>query len=269
MAADAWITLITLIFLELILGVDNLVFIAITTDRLPLHRQRIGRRIGLAAALVMRVAFLCVAAQIAGLRGTIVQLPIAVPGMEFALSGRDLILLVGGTYLIFKGVQEIAIKLSAARKQRVADSQDVPKPRIGLLRATATIAAMDIVFSIDSVITAVGLAGDKLIVMILAVMLAVFVMIIFADVISNFVNSNPEVKILALVFIVAVGLKLIVEAFGVEVYLAETTIEVFDVVLYFSMAFSLLITALQMLYNKRFKSVGRKTAQQVKDHPPQ
>jgi predicted tellurium resistance membrane protein TerC len=256
---SAWAMLVTLLFLELVLGVDNLVFIAVTTDRLPPNKQRVGRRIGLMAALVMRIAFLCVASEIVGLKGTIIQLPITVPGMEFALSGRDLILLFGGAYLIFKGIQEVAVKLSLREEQGSPASQNSPKLRIGLVQATATIAVMDIVFSIDSVITAVGLAEDMLIVMILAVMIAVLAMMVFADPLSKFVNSNPEVKILALVFIVAVGVKLVTEAFGVEIRVADSAVEVIDVVLYSAMAFSLLITTLQMLYNARRRKLHANT----------
>jgi len=255
---DAWITFGVLIFLELILGIDNLVFIAITTDRLPQNKQHIGRRIGLCIALIMRIAFLCTVFWIGSQTETLIQLPLEVPRLDLGLSARDLILLIGGTYLIIKGIQEIRTKLALKEELAKLGSSTGSGRCIGLLRATATIAVMDIVFSIDSVITAVGLANRMFLVMILAVMIAVFVMIIFADLISSFVNTNPEIKILALVFIIAVGLKLVVESLGLEVKIEGLNIEVFDVVLYFAMAFSLVITTIQMLYNRRLKKLRAK-----------
>jgi predicted tellurium resistance membrane protein TerC len=247
---QTWVQLLTLIFLELVLGIDNLVFIAITTDRLPDNRKVLGRRFGLAAALVMRVILLCFASWIISLQLTLFSLPFTIPGGDANISGKDLILLLGGAYLIYKGIVELVEKVSAKEVEfEQAHVGKAPK-RIGLAQAIGTIALMDMIFSLDSVITAVGMA-DVLLVMILAVMIAVFVMIIFANPISEFINANHEVKILALGFIVAVGIKLVVESLGVELLIEHTDIDVFDAALYFAMFFSLVLTALQMLYNRR------------------
>jgi predicted tellurium resistance membrane protein TerC len=258
---DAWVTLLVLILLEMILGIDNLVFIAITTDRLPENKQKLGRRFGLTAALLMRIIFLCFASWITNMVDPFITLPFTLPAIDSGISGRDLILLVGGIYLVIKGIQEVREKLRLT-EERHAVSPSGKSHLINLPQAIGTIAVMDIIFSIDSVITAVGLAGDKILVMILAVMIAVFIMIIFADQISNFINKNPEVKILALVFIVAVGIKLIVESLGIEIKVEGMDIEVFDLMLYFAMAFALAITLIQMLYNNKVEKLHLEQAEQ-------
>ena len=249
-----WVTLVTLIFLELVLGIDNLVFIAITTDRLPPEKQHIGRRIGLVAALVMRVILLCFAAWLTHLTNTLFTLPFNLPGIDPAINTRDLILLVGGVYLVYKGIAELIEKIShrAIAEKHGVDEQGKPvsSRRITLLQAIGTIMVMDMIFSLDSVITAVGLSGE-LIIMIIAVMLAVGIMIVFADPIANFINANPEMKILALTFIVAVGVKLVVESFDVHLAIEGTDANAIDLMLYFAMLFSLIITVLQMVYNNR------------------
>ena len=249
-----WVTLVTLIFLELVLGIDNLVFIAITTDRLPPEKQHIGRRIGLVAALIMRVILLCFAAWLTHLTNTLFTLPFDLPGIDPAINTRDLILLVGGVYLVYKGIAELVEKVShrAIAEKHGVDEQGKPvsSRRITLLQAIGTIMVMDMIFSLDSVITAVGLSGE-LIIMIIAVMLAVGIMIVFADPIANFINANPEMKILALTFIVAVGVKLVVESFDVHLAIEGTDANAIDLMLYFAMLFSLIITVLQMVYNNR------------------
>lgn len=257
-----WVTLLTLIFLELVLGIDNLVFIAITTDRLPPEKQHIGRRIGLVAALVMRVILLCFAAWLTHLTNTLFTLPFDLPGIDPAINTRDLILLVGGVYLVYKGIAELIEKIShrAIAEKHGVDEQGKPVSarRITLVQAIGTIMVMDMIFSLDSVITAVGLSGE-IIIMIIAVMLAVGIMIVFADPIANFINANPEMKILALTFIVAVGVKLVVESFDIHLAIEGTgtagvhgsEVNAIDLMLYFAMLFSLIITVLQMVYNNR------------------
>jgi predicted tellurium resistance membrane protein TerC len=246
---QTWVQLLTLIFLEMVLGIDNLVFIAITTDRLPDNKKVLGRRFGLVAALVMRIILLCFASWIISLHLTLFSLPLAFPGIDPEISGKDLILLLGGAYLIFKGIQELREKVSAEDDAASYDPAVRKSRQIGLAQAIGTIALMDMIFSLDSVITAVGMV-DALLVMILAVMIAVLVMIIFANPISEFINRNHEVKILALGFIVAVGFKLVAESLGIELIIEGSEVEVFDVVLYFAMFFSLILTALQMLYHR-------------------
>jgi predicted tellurium resistance membrane protein TerC len=252
---EAWVQLLTLIFLELVLGIDNLVFIAITTDRLPDNLKVLGRRFGLIAALIMRVILLCFASWLISLQLSLFTLPFSGFGIDPEISGKDLILLVGGAYLIYKGIQELIEKIGSAKEDDSTNAKAKSGKKIGLLQAIATIAAMDIIFSLDSVITAVGMVND-LPIMVLAVMLAVLVMIVFANPISEFINRNHEIKILALGFIVAVGIKLVIESFGIEPVIEGSDVEVFDVVLYFAMFFSLLLTSLQMLHNKNAKRIN-------------
>jgi predicted tellurium resistance membrane protein TerC len=268
LTAEGWLSLLTLIFLELVLGIDNLVFIAITTDRLPDDKKHLGRRFGLTVALLMRIVLLSLGFLIVHLSATLFTLPFNIPGIDPAINARDLILLLGGAYLVYKGIAEIAEKISLDEiEQEHGSSEERRTSLITLPQAIGTIALMDMIFSLDSVITALGMSGEILI-MIIAVMLAVTVMIVFADPISEFINANPEMKILALAFIVMVGLKLVAEALGVELLVEGTEIEVMDLVLYFAMGFSLIITCVQMVHNNRVEKVREKHAQPVEQAEP-
>ena len=177
---EAWISLVTLIFLEIILGVDNIVFITITTDRLKESQQHIGRKLGLAGALLMRIIFLCFASYLVHMTTALFTIDLGIYRHGFAV--RDLVLLLGGIYLLYKGIEELTsvVKVTDLREEHDAKhSKDTSKGRIiGLPQAIATIMVMDVVFSIDSVITAVGLA-DHLIIMIIAVITAVLLMMVF------------------------------------------------------------------------------------------
>ena len=245
---EAWISLVTLSFLEIVLGVDNLVFISITTDRLPPEKRHIGRRLGLAGALVMRVLFLCCAFYLVHYMTNplfTVDLGVFVHGF----SVRDLVLLVGGGYLIYKGITEVRSVLNLTEVK--AEHSEVHKAlhRLGLPQAVGTIMVMDLVFSIDSVITAVGLA-QHLLIMILAVMLAVAMMMVFIDPISEFINRHVEVKILALCFIVAIGVLLVVDSVGLHSGIEILGMSVEKLMVYFAMVFSLFIELIQMAYRK-------------------
>ena len=208
---EAWISLVSLIFLEIVLGVDNLVFISITTNRLPEDKQHIGRKLGLAGALVMRIIFLCFASFLVHMTTPLFTIDLGPYAHGFSV--RDLVLLVGGGYLIYKGIAELrdTLKLTELKAEHCEEHKALH--RIALPQAVGTIMVMDLVFSIDSVITAVGMA-DHLIIMIIAVMLAVFLMMIFIDPISNFINGHPEMKMLALTFIVAIGGLLVIDSAG-------------------------------------------------------
>jgi predicted tellurium resistance membrane protein TerC len=253
--------LLTLIFLELVLGIDNLVFIAITTDRLPENKKHLGRRFGLIAALIMRIMLLSLGFLVIHLTVTLFTLPFNIPGVDSAINAKDLILLLGGAYLVYKGITEIMEKVSVKEIEREhAEPEARLSNLISMPRAIGTIALMDMIFSLDSVITALGMSGEILI-MIIAVMLAVAVMIIFADPISEFINANPEMKTLALAFIAVVGVKLVLESLGVEILVEGTEIEVLDLMLYFAMFFSLAITCIQMLYHARVKRAREKHSQ--------
>ena len=245
---QTWITMLTLIFLEIVLGVDNLVFITITSDRLPPEKQHIGRKLGLAGALVSRIIFLSFASFLVHMVDPLFT--IALPFYNHGFSIRDLVLLVGGAYLIYKGIAEVREVLSLSEiKADHGDEEHAARRRIGLGQAVGTIMVMDVVFSIDSVITAVGLA-DHLIVMIIAVMLAVFIMMAFIDPISDFINKHTEIKILALCFITVIGVLLLVDSLGFHTGVELIGMPVEKLMVYFAMVFSLILELIQMRFNK-------------------
>lgn len=250
---EAWISLVTLMFLEIVLGVDNLVFIVLTTDCLPPEKQHIGRMLGLLGALVSRCIFLCFASFLVHMTDKLFTIPgLYLNGAEFGLSVRDLVLLLGGLYLIYKGITELRDVLNLTEEKEGQGDAEKPRKTIGLVGAVATIMVMDVVFSIDSVIAAVDLA-NHLIVMIIAVMLAVILMMVFIDTISDFINAHTEMKILALVFITVIGVLLALDGLGIN-----SGIEVFDMhaeklMVYFAMVFAVVLEVIQMRYNKNFQ----------------
>lgn len=231
---QAWVELATLTFLELVLGIDNLVFIAITTDRLPDNKKHIGRRLGLFGALVMRIILLCCISWLASLHATLFTIGF-LPGAMGEINARDIIMLAGGAYLVYKGITELIGKITLKEEREEAETGQQRK-RIGLAHAVGLIMMMDVIFSLDSVITAVGMVND-LPIMITAVMVAVAVMIIFADPISEFINAHSGVKILALSFIVIIGVVLLCEGFDIELN---------KVAVYFSMGFALIVQIVEI-----------------------
>lgn len=244
---EAWISLVTLIFLEIVLGVDNLVFISITTNRLPKEKQHIGRKLGLAGALVMRILFLCFASYLVHMTTPLFTLDLGAWSHGFSV--RDLVLLAGGIYLVYKGISEL-VEMLRLTELKAAHSEEHKKLHmISLPQAVGTIMVMDLVFSIDSVITAVGMA-DHLIIMIIAVMLAVFLMMAFIDPISNFINGHPEMKILALTFIVTIGVLLVIDSAGVHTGIELLHMPLEKLMVYFAMVFSVILELIQMRYNK-------------------
>ncbi|MEC4272696.1 TerC family protein [Adlercreutzia sp. R25] len=259
---EAWISLLTLIFLEIVLGVDNLVFISITTNRLPREKQHIGRKLGLAGALVMRILFLCFASYLVHMVNPLFTVSLGVYSHGFSV--RDIVMLVGGAYLIYKGIRELMDVLALSEIKAETSEEHKAKHLITLPQAVGTIMVMDLVFSIDSVITAVGLA-EHLIVMILAVMIAVVIMMVFIDPISNFINTHPEMKILALVFITAIGILLVLDSAGLH-----TDIEVLDmhmekIMVYFAMIFAVVLEFIQMAFNSRLNAWKKELADEAID----
>ncbi len=242
---EAFIQLLILAFMEIILGIDNIVFISITSDRLPASKQHIGRRLGLAAAMVTRICLLFALGWIMHLTHPLFNVgPVEV-------TGKGIILLLGGIYLIYKGITETREMLLLTEEREEHGHPDhKPKPPLTLPRAVATIAVMDIVFSLDSVITAVGMV-DHVIIAAFAIVIAIVFMMACADVVSNFINKNPEIKLLALFFIMAIGVLLIVEFFGFE-EIGGMEIKWF---VYFAMFFSLIVTVLQMRYNRNLQKM--------------
>lgn len=255
---EAWISLITLLFLEIVLGVDNLVFIAITTDRLPAEKQHLGRKIGLLGALFMRIIFLCFASFLVHMTTPLFTIPfIEIHGEPMGFSVRDLVLLAGGIYLIYKGIDEIRSVLNLT-EEKEQHEPEVHRSAITLPQAVITIMVMDLVFSIDSVITAVGLA-QHLIIMILAVIIAVVLMMVFIDAISNFINQHTEIKILALVFIVMIGILLTLDGLGINSGIEILDMHLEKLMVYFAMVFSIILELIQMKYKKNYQMwVARK-----------
>jgi len=222
---EAWIALATLTTLEIVLGIDNIVFITILADRLPAEQQKKARRLGLGLAMGTRILLLFFLAWILGL----VEPLFSVIGRSF--SGRDLILIGGGLFLLWKSTHEIHDKLEGegeARGRRAAVAS--------MASVVTQIALLDVVFSLDSVITAVGMADD-LAVMVTAIVLAVVVMMISADTIGDFVGRHPTVKMLALSFLLLIGMSLIAEGMGLHIPKGY---------IYFAMGFSIFVEVLNL-----------------------
>ncbi|MBT4386615.1 MAG: TerC family protein [Betaproteobacteria bacterium] len=214
---EAWIALGTLTALEIVLGIDNIIFLSILVNRLPERQRNLARRLGLSLAMIARLGLLFSLSWVMSLREPIISFE------QFSVSGRDLILFFGGLFLIGKAVQEIYEALTGMTSERTSSG------RASLLSILIQIAILDIVFSLDSVITAVGLV-DQLSIMVIAIVAAVGVMMFAAEAIGNFVDRHPTIKILALAFLILVGVVLVFECF--QVHIPKSYI-------YFAMAFSL------------------------------
>jgi len=202
-----WLSLVTLSALEIVLGIDNLVFIAILTGRLPAHQRKLGRQVGLALALITRLMLLATLAWIVGLTAPV----FSVAGQGF--SWRDMILIGGGLFLLYKATVEIHAMVEG--EEEVHDDKG-GAAGVTFRGVVIQIAIIDIIFSLDSVITAVGMA-DKLWVMVAAVVIAMIIMIIAANPLANFVSAHPTVKMLALAFLLLIGVILIADGFGMHV----------------------------------------------------
>jgi len=227
----AWIALATLIGLELVLGIDNIVFISILVDRLPKAAQERARRLGLLAAMVMRIALLFALSWLVGLTAPL----FAVLGQE--ISGRDLILIGGGLFLLWTATTEIHAALSA----EAAGDEAEARPPLTFASAIGQIMAIDLVFSLDSIITAIGMV-DRIEIMVAAVVASVGLMMLFAAPIGRFVAEHPTIKMLALAFLVVVAVVLIAEGFDQHVPKGY---------IYFAMAFSLAVEMLNIRLRRR------------------
>lgn len=256
----AWIAFLTLTSLELVLGIDNVIFISILVDKLPAARRDFARRLGLFLAMFMRIGLLLVLSWIVGLVEPLLALYTQDGGMKvalgavpvqdgvrewLALSGRDLILIAGGLFLIWKSTGEVHQLMEGEE----GHSSSAVKATLGAV--IAQIIIIDLVFSLDSIITAVGMV-DTVAVMIAAVIASVGLMMVFAAHIGHFVSAHPTIKMLALSFLVVVGLTLLLEGFGHHVPKGY---------IYFAMAFSVLVEMLNI-------RVRRKAAKPVKLHEP-
>lgn len=224
-----WFAFLTLTALELVLGIDNVIFISILVDKLPPHQRETARKIGLFAAMFMRIGLLSVLAWIVGLKTPL----FSIFGQDF--SGRDIVLLLGGLFLIWKSVGEIHESLEGAHEQQ---SNVVHASFASII---VQIMLIDIVFSLDSIITAVGMV-DQLSVMVAAVITSVALMMVFAGPIGRFVSAHPTIKMLALSFLVAIGVVLIAESFGTHVPKGY---------IYSAMLFSVVVEMLNLRLRKR------------------
>ena len=246
---EAWISLVTLIFLEIVLGVDNIVFISITTNRLPEEKQHIGRKLGLAGAMLSRCIFLCFASYLVHMVVPLFTIDLGFFAHGFSV--RDIVLLLGGAYLIYKGIDEMRDVLALTEEKASHSEEHKAKHQIGLAQAIGTIMVMDIVFSIDSVITAVGLA-NYLIIMILAVVIAVVMMMVFIDPISDFINKHTEMKILALCFISVIGILLVLDSLGINSGIEVLDMHMEKLMVYFAMVFAFVLELIQMRWSSNY-----------------
>lgn len=236
---SSWIAVLTLTLLEIVLGIDNLVFIAILTARLEPHKQKMARQLGLAAALVTRIALLASISWLANLTTPLFTVyDIVHPGKPLDVTGKTLVLFIGGLFLIYKSVSEIYHKVEL-KDEGIRSSAALRS--VGLV--IVNIALMDIIFSLDSVITAVGMVNE-LPIMITAIVIAIIVMIAFANPVSNFINDNASLKILALAFLLMIGTLLTGEALGFAVPKGFV---------YFSMFFALGVQLIMMRYEANLK----------------
>jgi predicted tellurium resistance membrane protein TerC len=228
---DTYVSLLTLTAMEIVLGIDNIVFISILTAKLPPDKQPLARRLGLSLALIFRLGLLFALSWVMGLTEPLFGL------LGKTFSGRDLILLGGGLFLVAKATHEIYDKLEVVHEEKTAGAGSARA--FGLI--LVQILALDVVFSLDSVITAVGMA-QHVIVMIIAMVAAVGIMLVFAGRIGDFVNRHPSMKILALSFLLLIGVMLVAEGMGQHVGKGY---------IYFAMAFSLGVELLNMRLRKK------------------
>ena len=234
-----WASLLTLTILEIVLGIDNLIFISIVAGRLPAHLQARARSVGLSLALFMRLALLASISWLVGLTATV----FSVGGHGF--SWRDLILAGGGLFLLYKGTKEIHELVDGGEAEGVA-TEEAPKRKVSFANVIGQIIVLDIVFSLDSVITAVGMA-DNLWVMSTAVLVAVLIMLVASGPVANFVNNHPSVKMLALAFLLLIGMVLVADGMGFHVPKGF---------IYAAMGFSVAVESLNLLARRKKKQPG-------------
>lgn len=255
-SADAWVALLTLTFLEIVLGIDNIIFISIASSKLPENQQKKATNIGLVLAMVMRIVLLFGISYLVAMEAPFWH--INLPWIQAGVSGQALILFGGGLFLLYKSVHEIHEKVEINE-----EAQEVEKKSGGKLsQAIMQITLINVVFSFDSILTAVGMTNglsedpnDALIIMIVAVVISVLIMLLFANPVGKFVNKHPSIQILGLSFLILIGFMLIAEA-GHLAHLSifETHIGTIPKgYLYFTIAFSLLIEFLNFKLRKKTK----------------
>lgn len=249
-----WAALLTLIVMEVVLGIDNLIFISILSNKLPEGQRQKARRIGISLALVMRLALLSMIAWLVGLTAPVFDLGIqgapgaeGAPSFETQFSWRDIILIGGGLFLVWKATKEIHHN---ADPRPSDDMFDVPSKTLSYGAVIGQILLLDAVFSVDSILTAVGMT-DHLPIMVIAVVFAVLVMLFAADPLANFINNNPTVVMLALGFLLMIGVVLIADGFGAHVPKGY---------IYTAMAFSAGVEGLNIWSRRRREAQGSDAA---------
>lgn len=238
----AWAALVALVVMEVVLGIDNLIFISILSNKLPEEQRARARRLGIGLALGMRLILLSMIAWLVGLTAVVFDMGLrgplndyGQPAFETAFSWRDLILIAGGLFLIWKATKEIHHNVDSTPSDDLLDKKQVAAITFG--SALVQIVLLDMVFSIDSILTAVGMT-DNLAVMVIAVLTAVGAMVLAADPLANFISRNPTVVMLALGFLLMIGAVLIADGFGVHVPKGY---------IYAAMGFSVLVEVLNIL----------------------
>jgi predicted tellurium resistance membrane protein TerC len=250
----SWAALVTLIMLEVVLGIDNLVFLAIVSNKLPLEQQQAARRLGLTLALVMRIGLLLLLGWLVTLQTPLLDLGLqgvqgshGEPSFETAFSGRDLILIAGGLFLLWKATNEIHHAMVPDDNSDDLLDRNKGPAQLVFGAAVAQIIALDIVFSVDSILTAVGMT-DEVPIMVAAVIVTVCLMLLAADPLSRFIERNPSLIMLALAFLVMIGLVLIADGFGFHVPKGY---------IYAAMAFSIGVESLNMIQRNRRLSLQK------------
>lgn len=231
---ETYISLVTLTFLEIVLGIDNIIFISIITDRLPQENQKRVRTIGLLLALVMRIILLSLITVIIQMKEPLFTIS------ELNVSVRDVILFIGGTFLLAKSVSEIHEKIEGGNEHKVSVKKN------SFTQIIIQILLLDIVFSFDSILTAIGLS-KQLPIMITAVVIAMIAMIYFVEIISRFINKHPTLQILALSFLILIGFMLILDGFHFEIPKGY---------IYFALFFSVMVEMINIKVRKRVRPVG-------------
>jgi predicted tellurium resistance membrane protein TerC len=240
---ETWIALLTLTFLEIVLGVDNIIFISIVSNKLPESQQAKARTLGLAFALIFRILLLLGISYIIQFTQPLITV------FDFEMSGRDLILAGGGLFLLFKSTVEIHHKMEGKAEEVKPNSAN------NFARVVFQIILLDLVFSFDSILTAIGLVKEVLI-MIIAVTISIGIMMAFAGKISSFINKHPTLQILALSFLILIGFMLLVEGFHVEVPKGY---------IYFAVFFSLAVEVVNMRMRKKETSKPVKLNPRLKE----
>jgi len=245
-SSEVWISLLTLTFLEIVLGVDNIIFLSIISSKLPEKEQPRARNIGLTLAMVLRILLLFGITWIIGMKEPLFHINLL--ALHGDVTGQGLILFLGGIFLLYKATTEIHHKLESPVE---ADDPKIGRGKAALNAVIVQIALINLVFSFDSILTAVGIAND-LIVMIIAVVLSMLVMMLFSGTVSKFVNEHPTVQMLGLAFLILIGFSLIAEAAHLGHFIEGAVPKGY---LYFAIFFSLFVELLNLRLRKAQKPV--------------